>query len=541
MTGSHRRKRQTIIHPFLVVCAPTLMFYGQNRDLFDPVVILAPLLAGVVLAAISWMLLRFIVGDWVRAGIVATFGLFAVLSYGHLRDILWPLLSPFSYGRPIRVCILIGWLLLVPVMAFVLARSRRDLSGVNRILNVAGLALVALPLVNFAIQTAGDSGSRTALSQRDCAEMGIPDRSTTPPLPDIYYIILDGFGRADILEDIYHAGKSDLLDYLEERGFYVGSKSAANYCQTLLSLASSLNYTYLHGAGVEVELPTRRRHLTNMIRHSRAGRVLSCIGYRIVACASGYKPSEIRNADAYFYRPANPWRYNDFQEGLIQTTVLSVLLTKSDWLFGLGAQMNRLRAKAHQERILYAYDVLSNLPKDPTATFAIVHIIAPHPPFVFDEDGPRQELAKSQDFRDGSHLHGFAPEARQEYITDYIGQLKFVERRTIAALEALFATSGPRPIIIVQGDHGPGYGLQWESVDSSDVRERLAILNAYYLPNGGDTLLYGNITPVNTFRVILSHYFGMDLDYLPDRSYFSRWSDPFDFVDVTDRVAPATD
>ena len=49
------------------------------------------------------------------------------------------------------------------------------------------------------------------------------------------------------------------------------------------------------------------------------------------------------------------------------------------------------------------------------------------------------------------------------------------------------------------------------------IRERHAILNAYYLPGDGSKKLYPSISPVNTFRVVFSHYFGADLDLLPDR------------------------
>jgi hypothetical protein len=75
-------------------------------------------------------------------------------------------------------------------------------------------------------------------------------------------------------------------------------------------------------------------------------------------------------------------------------------------------------------------------------------------------------------------------------------------------VNSILSQSGPRPIIIIQADHGFGYsgaGVQ--------------ILNAYYLPDGGEQQLYPTITPVNTFRVIFDRYFGAHLGLLPDKSY----------------------
>ena len=50
---------------------------------------------------------------------------------------------------------------------------------------------------------------------------------------------------------------------------------------------------------------------------------------------------------------------------------------------------------------------------------------------------------------------------------------------------------------------------------------RFGILNAYYLPNGGNDLLYESISPVNSFRVIFNSYFGANYEILEDRSYYT--------------------
>ena len=47
---------------------------------------------------------------------------------------------------------------------------------------------------------------------------------------------------------------------------------------------------------------------------------------------------------------------------------------------------------------------------------------------------------------------------------------------------------------------------------------------------------YDTITPVNTFRVILNHYFDQRLELLPDESYYSFWDLPYEFVRVTAAV-----
>src|SRR3970282_1068515 len=67
--------------------------------------------------------------------------------------------------------------------------------------------------------------------------------------PDIYYIILDGYARDDILRKFYQLDNRDFLDRLGELGFYVAGCAQSNYAQTQLSLASSLNFAYLDSLG----------------------------------------------------------------------------------------------------------------------------------------------------------------------------------------------------------------------------------------------------------------------------------------------------
>ena len=72
----------------------------------------------------------------------------------------------------------------------------------------------------------------------------------------------------------------------------------------------------------------------------------------------------------------------------------------------------------------------------------------------------------------------------------YRDQIIYLNSRLIPLLKKIITNSDIAPIIIIQGDHGAVNTVK---------EERMAILNAYFLPNGGNNLLYEQITPVNTF------------------------------------------
>ena len=63
----------------------------------------------------------------------------------------------------------------------------------------------------------------------------------------------------------------------------------------------------------------------------------------------------------------------------------------------------------------------------------------------------------------------------------------------------------------------------------------MRILNTYYLPKKIREKLYRDITPVNTFRIILSELLRIKLPILKDRSWFTPiGQEELVFDDVTD-------
>ena len=122
-------------------------------------------------------------------------------------------------------------------------------------------------------------------------------------------------------------------------------------------------------------------------------------------------------------------------------------------------------------------------------------------------------------------------------------ELIFINKKVEKLVDEILIQSEVPPIIILQADHGsassfPGhYGSEaWSLPDENMIKERMGILNAYYLPSGGRDLLYDSITPINTFRLVFDYYFNANYGLLDDQSYYSSYDRPYDMINVTDKL-----
>jgi len=214
-----------------------------------------------------------------------------------------------------------------------------------------------------------------------------------------------------------------------------------------------------------------------------------------------------------------------------ETTLVYPLLLKSALILGMEVKApdpKNERILEQYERILFQFEELKKIPYIEEPTFTFAHLMIPHSPYVFKEDG--------------SYL---SPEEGEKIPQKerYLYQLKTINKKIMEAVENILENSTDPPIIIVQGDHGPKFhnvdpklkrGINWNTATIEESQARFGILNAYYLPGEKD-FLYPSVSPVNSFRLIFNNYFGTDLETLPDYSYADKHKESF-FVNMTDKV-----
>lgn len=519
-------KRAPVVHPFLFAVSPILFLLKHNMHLFDVSVILGPVAATTCVALVSWSVLSLALRDKKKAGLILSLFFLLFFSYESSCDVIQDFMRGLGVSRVwMQRYLLLTWAILFAVAAGFMIRTRRSLRNLTNISNIVAGALVVLSLVSIAAQKVNTRSPWLEAGSAERMEANPSDLLEADTLPSIYYIIFDGYARADVLEEVYQYDNTEFLDSLKRRGFFVADRGRSNYMQTTLSLAASLNFEYLDDVALRQDIESSdRAPLVRMIWNNRVSRFLKNYGYATVAFSSGWFGTEIRGADMYL---APRWHPDEFQSQLIGMTPVPFIVKQLGGPDGYDL---------HRERILYALDGVVEVSELEGPIFVFAHIISPHPPFVFGRHGEEMQPDYQFALSDGSHVITKRKLTREEYLEGYREQLIFINRKIEEMVDGILARSVRPAIIILQADTGPGSLLDYEDPDNTYLKERLCILNAYHLPGNGDIPLYEAITPVNTFRVILNHYFGTDYELLEDESYFAPYSRPYAFTNVTDEM-----
>ncbi|HJQ14115.1 MAG TPA: sulfatase-like hydrolase/transferase, partial [Anaerolineales bacterium] len=286
----------------------------------------------------------------------------------------------------------------------------------------------------------------------------------------------------------------------------------------------------LKASGTKIE---KRGDLVNLVENNKVRNTLAQHGYQLISFHNEYKAT-ISSAEIY---------YDDSQSGIAYpvTAFESILIDHSmarvlSHVPALNKALIEMPYDTHRRHIMFTFTKLQEVPALEGSYFVYAHLIAPHPPFVFDEEGAVVSHDTPFTLNDANYY--IRDHSQRNYIAGYRRQIQYINELVLNTVDAILARSTTPPIIIIQGDHGPGAYLHWGSLENTLPAERFGILNAYYFPDQDYTRLYPSISPVNSFRVLFNQFFDADYALLPDQHYYSSWSFPFDFVEVTDVSLP---
>lgn len=515
-------KSFTALYPLAFAFAPILALYANNAATFRLGVVIAPLLYALLgaLAVLALALAR--LRDLQKAAVVTSYLALLFFSYGHFRRFV------VNLGMPDWLA---AWVLLVLGTTLALAGTlgvarARNVRLLTRILSVAGAVMLALPIAHigtFAVATR--RSVQSALDSLDVQERHLGG-TIQSERPDIYYIVLDAYGRQDILRERFEHDNEPFLAFLESRGFRVARSGRANYSQTVLSMSSIFNMDY-----VQKMIVTRPRFsdlapLRARIRKSRVTSSLRKLGYTIVTFSAATDIVDFQSPDIHFQGRS----LDEFRVGVLDLTPVPLLAGGVASSGSLPLEPYR----AHHANVRFKFEQLRNLSQYKRPFFVYAHFLCPHPPFVFDAQGDFVDPQRSYTIRERDWA--------EAYGSRYRDQVQFVNAQLRETVDAILQNSPRPPVIVLQSDHGPASAWVefWSrnnhlnTTEPAVIRERMAVLNAVYAPELDLRGFDDHVSLVNTFRILMNACFGAGYELLANYSYFSTPDLPYGFVQVND-------
>ena len=297
---------------------------------------------------------------------------------------------------------------------------------------------------------------------------GAPPRQMAPDAenrPDIYYIIPDAYPSDAWQREAMNYDNSEFSRALQERGFIINEHAQSNYGYTLLSVASTLNMRYIDANPSQF---SDKDYLHMLIADNEVARTLQRLGYTYVQLLNGFfvpsptadyirdftpegavdvlilpaTPFEAASESAGRRRPIGDISYyykRSFLTLYVDTTLCKVFADELRAL--LASDTKATYDFVAPERFLDTLDELDSIAAMPEATFTVVHLIKPHIPTTFDEQG-----------------NIISPINRPKP-HEYLAELRFINKKFLEAIDSILQGSEHDPIIIFQSDHGSTYGV----------------------------------------------------------------------------------
>ncbi len=390
-------------------------------------------------------------------------------------------------------------------------------------------------------------------SRIQAPEYSKPTAAAPTDKPDIYYIILDRYTNADVLQKQFNFDNTPFTGFLRNAGFTVNDTAHANYPYTTMSVSSTLNAMYTNQlvAPFKATSVQSRTLYHNTIWQSSVVKALKQQGYQYHAIGSTYGAS--------YKAPLADQEY-------MANHILTV--------FGKQKRLRGIEALQFMNSPFYRFAQLGHVPGWPfsitdttevqdvskqlaTLTnlaassqqggrFIFAHILVPHDPFLFNADGSLSVYTNADNI--GHSI-------KQKYTN----QVAFMNTQIKTLVSTIQEHSGGKAVILLNADEGAypnvmnstfqnpsGVTSDAETGSNNEdmtqwsddfLQMKFGILQAAYIPRATSDDLAA-LSSVNLFRIILNRYASYALPYLPDCHYglSDGGQNEYRYADITARL-----
>ena len=531
------KKNPKIFHPFLIAFFPIIAVYSVNIGLIQLEQFILTTLLIVGSAFLFFLCLKRILKNRKKAALIVTLSFIIFFSFGHVYNMLNQIsIDDVDLGSN-RILLPI-FAILFGIGSFLIIKTKRTLDNVTSIVNTISVVLISVIVVMVGIETFGcdecliqqdtswyfDFFSDEKIDFSSYFEDHSFSISESGSLPNIYYIILDGYPRNDVLKKHVNFDNSEFTDLLKQRGFHVAENSHANYSFSSPSISSTMNMNYINFLVDEVGEDSRDYNPIlgkdfGLYADNQVIKNFKLMGYKVVkiGLAATYL-HEIPLADlSPCYKTIH----------LMDNRLLDAVGSTSM----IGYFIERWAEEQQRQIILCDFEELPKISgyfEEPV--FVWSHIMLPHFPLIFGPNG--EPITPGQSLLTMNHPEYTGSD--WDIKTQFVQQIQFANKKSIEFIDKILENE-KQSVIIIQSDHGSAFGINLQDPTDDDIIQRLSNLNAIYFPDEKHReVLTDDLTNVNTFRIVFNSYFGSDYEMLEDRTYWGlSIKKPFWFKDVT--------
>ena len=531
------KKNSKIFHPFLIAFFPIIAVYSVNIGLIQLEQFIFPTLLIVGSAFLFFLCLKYILKNRKKAALIVSLAFITFFSFGHVYNMI----NQDSVGDTdlgSNSILLPIFTILFGVGSFLIIKTKRSLDNATSIVNTISVVFIFVIIIMVGIET---FGCDECLIQQDASwefDFFSDERvdfssyfeehsfsiSESGSAPNVYYIILDGYPRNDVLKKHLNFDNSEFTDFLKQWGFYVAENSHANYTLSSTSIPSTMNMNYINFLADEIGEDSRDY---NPIIGKDFGlyadnQVIK--NFKLM----GYKVGKIGSATIYLHElPLADLSPCYKTVHLMDNRLLDAVGNTSM----IGYFIERWAEEQQRQIILCDFEELPKISgyfEEPV--FVWSHIMIPHYPLIFGPNG--ESVTPGQSIITMNH-----PEYTSsgwDIKTQFMQQTQFANKKSIEFVDKILENE-KQSIIIIQSDHGSAFGVNLQDPTDDDAFQKLSNLSAIYFPDEKHReMLTDDRTNVNTFRLVFNSYFGSDYEMLEDRTYWGlSIKKPFWFKDVT--------
>ena len=518
------RKLSSVAFPIALGLTLPVHLAAVNSTFFHANDLLLGAVVSITVAAIMLAIGYLVYRDLKRASVFAAALVAVILLNGMFRALIamTGVHTQDTFRPAVQIPLHIVWL------GFVHFLIRRDwhlkeLVHVGLAASCVSILISAGTLIASGLES---GGNRTVLPNDDRSLDDVLSPTNDRDLPNVLILILDGYGRSDVLRDLYDHENDGFENSLREMGFHIFERSVANYPQTVPSLTTLLGMEYVPIDSLKaLDGPNWRDHLWGSFADLHVPSLFRSSGYRIVL---NFHPHEAFPPDDLEARELSTWYF----DALTHHTSWPVYQKALNRL-GFRQKMDPIQKfiKLTLDRLQHAAEYTSS----PQQTFALHHVMSPHPPFVLG-DGNRDAIDLLElNFGDASHLRKPAGMSSASYRRRYAWQVESLNEHVVQLMERILEQNS-NVIILLTGDHGPGSTYDHEEISVQQLQERLPVFQALYLPSGEYDAFPRGMSMVNVFRHILRAEFGYPVSTIPDSLYGLTWDYPQRMRNVTSEM-----